>query len=145
MPSTLAARARHPLLDWRALSADYASYHRSPGNQLCHAFGIPLIVLAVVAWTRLPGGFPLAALVLPVYLAWNLRIAAGMSLAVGLFSLAAPHLPWWGAGAAFVAGWIFQLVGHQVFEGQSPAFLRNLAHLLVGPAWLVEKALRAGR
>ena len=27
--------------------ADYASYHRTPGNQACHYAGIPLIVLSL--------------------------------------------------------------------------------------------------
>jgi uncharacterized membrane protein YGL010W len=44
--------------------------------------------------------------------------------------------------AAFVLGWIFQAVGHAVYEKNSPAFFRNLVHLLVGPAYLVNKVLR---
>ncbi len=39
-------------------------------------------------------------------------------------------------------GWIFQGIGHAVYEKRSPAFLRNLVHLLVGPAFLVNEALR---
>ena len=38
-------------------------------------------------------------------------------------------------------GWIFQGIGHAVYEKRSPAFLRNLVHLLVGPAFLVNEAL----
>jgi uncharacterized membrane protein YGL010W len=38
-----------------------------------------------------------------------------------------------------------QFVGHARFEHSSPAFLRNLVHLLVGPAWLVERSLRRER
>jgi uncharacterized membrane protein YGL010W len=40
----------------------------------------------------------------------------------------------------FAGGWIVQFVGHAAFEKRSPAFLKNLLHLLVGPAWLVERA-----
>lgn len=146
-PAPPAVAARHPLLDWPALSADYAQYHRSTGNRACHALGIPLIVLALVAWTQVPalGRFPLVAAILPVYLAWDVALFVGMAVSVALLALAAPLLPGWGAGAAFVVGWILQLVGHQFYEGQSPAFLRNLVHLLVGPAWLLEKLLRPGR
>ena len=43
---------------------------------------------------------------------------------------------------AFVLGWAFQGVGHGVFEKNSPAFLKNLVHLLVGPAYLVNEVLR---
>ena len=41
----------------------------------------------------------------------------------------------------FVVGWIFQFIGHYVYEKRSPAFFRNLAHLLVGPLWIVAKAV----
>ena len=44
--------------------------------------------------------------------------------------------------AAFVLGWIFQAIGHGVYEKSSPAFFRNLVHLLVGPAYLVNKLVR---
>jgi uncharacterized membrane protein YGL010W len=41
----------------------------------------------------------------------------------------------------FFGGWAVQFIGHAVYEKRSPAFLKNLLHLLVGPAWLVERAL----
>ena len=44
--------------------------------------------------------------------------------------------PWPAGVAAFVAGWILQLVGHR-YEGRKPAFLTNGVHLLIGPLWIV--------
>lgn len=131
------------LRDWKALSADYASYHTTRGNQLCHAIGIPLIVLAVVAWSFWPAGnpVPLAAALLPVYFVWDLRLALGMLALLAACAGVASLLPPGGALAAFVVGWIFQLAGHKLYEGKSPAFTRNLIHLLVGPAWLLQKLL----
>jgi uncharacterized membrane protein YGL010W len=41
----------------------------------------------------------------------------------------------------FVLGWIFQGVGHYYFEKRSPAFLKNLTHLLIGPLWIFSKLL----
>ena len=35
-----------------ALLADYASYHRTRGNLICHAFGITLIVFGSVVLLR---------------------------------------------------------------------------------------------
>ncbi|MBI5201917.1 MAG: DUF962 domain-containing protein [Elusimicrobia bacterium] len=128
------------LTDWPALSSDYAGYHATRGNRLCHAFGIPLIVFAVVAWSRLPGThLPLAALLLPVYFVWDPRLGLGMGAAIFAFSALAPLAPPGSALAAFVVGWVFQLVGHQVYEKRSPAFLTNLTHLLVGPAWVLQE------
>ena len=49
-------------------------------------------------------------------------------------------LPWAVGLGLFLGGWILQFLGHALFEKSSPAFLRNLLHLLVGPAWLVERA-----
>ena len=42
--------------------------------------------------------------------------------------------------ALFVVGWILQFVGHAI-EGNRPAFFRNPVYLLVGPLWLVRRAL----
>jgi uncharacterized membrane protein YGL010W len=49
------------------------------------------------------------------------------------------------AAALFAVGWIFQLVGHAVYEKNRPAFARNLRHLLVGPLWIARKVSRRGR
>ena len=42
----------------------------------------------------------------------------------------------------FVFGWVLQFVGHYVYEKRSPAFMKNLTHLLVGPLWILAKATR---
>jgi len=44
--------------------------------------------------------------------------------------------------AAFVLGWVFQGIGHARYEKNRPAFLKNLAHLMVGPLFLVNELLR---
>jgi len=128
---------------WAAISADYAQYHQTAGNRLCHLLGIPLIVYAIVCWTRWPAGnpVPLAAGFLPVYFYWGWPLGLGMTAELALLTVLCRYLPAWSALAAFIVGWIFQLLGHKVFEGKSPAFTRNLAHLLVGPAWIVEKII----
>ena len=40
----------------------------------------------------------------------------------------------------FVGAWVLQFIGHYVYEHRSPAFFRNLTHLLVGPLWVLAKA-----
>jgi uncharacterized membrane protein YGL010W len=49
---------------------------------------------------------------------------------------------WHWALLLFVVGWILQFVGHAI-EGNQPAFFRNPVYLLVGPLWLVRRALAA--
>lgn len=129
------------LLDWPALAADYARYHTHPMNRLCHSIGIPLIMLAVVRWTQWPdiSLFPAVAVMLPLYAAWHPALALGLASLLFLMAAAAPWLNAWFVFACFVVGWIFQLVGHSVYEGKSPAFTRNLLHLLVGPLWVLSK------
>ena len=125
---------------WSALSADYAQYHRDPRNKACHVIGIPLIVFCVVRWTQIGGSaFPLAALVLPLYLYWDPALGAGMAALLALMAVTSRLLPAWTFGAFFVAGWLLQFVGHR-YEGKSPAFTKNLLHVLVGPLWIMREA-----
>jgi uncharacterized membrane protein YGL010W len=49
---------------------------------------------------------------------------------------------WRWALSLFVAGWIFQFVGHLI-EGNQPAFFSNPFYLMVGPWWLVRRAAEA--
>lgn len=49
------------------------------------------------------------------------------------------HWPW--ALGLFVAGWMFQFIGH-VFEGKKPTFFSNPLYLLVGPYYFLRKLLR---
>ena len=41
------------------------------------------------------------------------------------------------SGDRVVIRWIFQFVGHSVYEKKQPAFLENVTHLLVGPLWIL--------
>jgi uncharacterized membrane protein YGL010W len=133
-----------------ALLADYALAHRTRGNVFCHAVGITLIVFGVLAllaripvashWTAAEVLIALAG----VYYLWlDVPLGLAVILAALLLDVAARRAGDWKIGAAaFVVGWIFQGIGHAVYEKRSPAFLRNLVHLLVGPAFLVNEALR---
>ncbi|HEY1250162.1 MAG TPA: Mpo1-like protein [Thermoanaerobaculia bacterium] len=136
-----------------ALLADYGSSHRTRGNLICHAVGITLIVFGVLVMLRTfrvagpwTAAEPVLALVAAVYVLLDVPLGLATVAVLVLLDLAARAVPHWGWGAAaFVVGWIFQGIGHAVYEKKSPAFLRNLAHLLVGPAFLVNEALRIHR
>ena len=132
--------------------SDYASFHRTPGNKACHYVGIPLIVLSLFALlARVPlfvlGGFTVtsaeALLVVSTayYLTLDVGLAALMLLASAVLAAVGRMIPAPVAVALFVIGWVFQFVGHYVYEKQSPAFFRNLAHLLVGPLWILGRVL----
>lgn len=135
----------------RSHFADYAAFHGTAGNRVCHYVGIPLIVLsafALLAQVQLlsVGGFTvtLAEVVMLLATVYYLTLDAGLAALMLLASLGLdvvgrvlPPTPAW---SLFVLGWVFQFVGHYVYEKKSPAFFRNLAHLLVGPLWILAKA-----
>jgi uncharacterized membrane protein YGL010W len=137
-----------------ALFQEYASYHSTKGNLVCHSVGIPLIIFGVFSILlkvslplRLPWGPLTLAEVLLIlatgyYLTLEVRIALVMFIVGLLFDLLARGVDnVWVGVAAFGVGWVFQGIGHSVYEKKAPAFFRNLVHLLVGPAFIVNKVL----
>ena len=138
-----------------ALLADYGSYHRERGNLLCHVAGITLILLgtlSMLATIRL--GFVAGSLIRLTaaeavtgaadlfYLALDLPLGLAMAMELGFLDVIARAVGDWRVGlAAFAVGWVFQGIGHAIFEKNKPAFLKNLAHLLIGPVFLVNELL----
>jgi uncharacterized membrane protein YGL010W len=135
--------------------ADYGAFHATPGNRACHSLGIPMIFFAVLALLgHVPllevGGFTVT-LAEPVILAatlyyFRLDAALGAVMLVVSVVLAAAgrFVPLAAAAVLFVLGWVLQFVGHYVYEKKSPAFFRNVTHLLVGPLWILAKAIGRG-
>jgi uncharacterized membrane protein YGL010W len=137
----------------RAHFADYATFHATPGNQACHYVAVPVIVLTVLALlAQVPlatvSGFTvtLAEIVLVLvtvyYLTLDPPLALLMVAASAVFIWIGRSLPWTVSLGLFVAAWVLQFVGHYVYEHRSPAFFRNLTHLLVGPLWVLAKATK---
>ena len=129
------------------LFEDYSHHHRTAGNKWCHRIGIPLIVLSLLGMLSLLR-FPVGALVVDgamalivvsgAYYFWlGWRIGLGMLIASILLYIAGAALPFGVNLALFIAGWIFQFIGHGVYEKRNPAFLKNLVHLLVGAMWIL--------
>ena len=135
----------------RAHFTDYAAFHATPGNKACHYVAVPLIVLtlfALLAQVELATAFgftlTLAEVVIVLVTAYYLTLDAPLALlmlaASILFAWAGRFIPPAIAFALFAAAWVLQFIGHYVYEHRSPAFFRNLAHLLVGPLWVLAKA-----
>lgn len=126
------------------LFAEYASYHADRRNRVCHAFGIPLIVLGILGLLHLVrvGPVDLAAVaaigVLLYYAAIDLRGALISLVVFAILYLVAVRLVWQVNLAAFVLGWGFQFVGHKL-EGTKPKFFENLVYLLIGPLYIFEE------
>ena len=135
--------------------ADYATFHGTPGNKACHYVAVPLIVLTLVALlaqveVATVSGFTLTlaevviVLVTAYYLTLDATLALLMLAVFVLFAWAGRFIPPPIALALFIAAWVLQFIGHYVYEHRSPAFFRNLTHLLVGPLWVLAKASGRG-
>jgi len=152
---TLPADARS-MRDWLER---YGQDHRHPVNRLLHWICVPLITGSVLAllWTvpvpeslLHPGAWAVFAIVLVFAWYWKRSHRLGAALLVALALLAllcawvfaqwGPTTMRWLASGVFVIAWIGQFIGH-LFEGRRPSFFTDLAYLLIGPAWLMDKLL----
>jgi uncharacterized membrane protein YGL010W len=135
----------------RSYFDDYAAHHATAGNKACHQVGIPLIVLSLFALLgRVPlfavAGFTvtaaelLLAVVTVYYFTLDRTLALLMAVVSAVLIAAGRFIGLWPAVAVFVFGWILQFIGHYVYEKRSPAFFKNLTHLLVGPLWILARA-----
>lgn len=135
----------------RARLEEYGTLHRTRGNEVCHFIGIPLITFGAGSML---GAVPLFVLedvrvtladavllgVVAFYVSKARMLGLVTALIVSGIVLAGERVPFYFGVAIFLVGWGFQFFGHAKYEKSSPAFLQNLVHLLVGPAWLVERA-----
>lgn len=125
------------------LFAEYGSYHADKRNRACHAVGIPLIVLGVLGlFSSIKLGpidlaIPVAIVVLAYYASLTVRGALISLVAFAVLYVIAARLSWQLDVAAFVVGWVFQLIGHR-FEGNKPKFLENLTYLSIGPLYFFD-------
>lgn len=133
------------------LWADYEEHHRTAGNKWCHMVGIPLIafsllgLLAVEVYRVGAWSVELSLLLLVLtaqgYIRLDARLGAALTVFYVALYLGARLLSWQVNLGLFVLGWVFQFIGHGVFEKRSPAFFRNLVHLRVGPLWVANHIL----
>ncbi len=138
--------------DIHASFADYASHHQTKGNKWFHRFGIPMIMLTLigmlarvgigsVAGVHIDAGMVLIALAAVYYFTLEWRLAIPMLIVSIGFYLIGRWLPMSVNVALFVLGWIFQFIGHAVYEHRQPAFFRNVVHLLIGPLWILNDVI----
>lgn len=130
------------------LFADYASYHQTAGNKAFHRVGIPMIMLSLigmlthvrlidVATVRIDAAILLLAAASAYYFVIEWRLAMAMVAVSIAFYFIGAAIPFWINVTLFILGWIFQFIGHKVYEHKNPAFFRNFVHLLIGPLWIL--------
>jgi uncharacterized membrane protein YGL010W len=131
------------------LFKEYASYHTDRRNKVCHAFGIPLIVLGILGLGHLVHLGPVidlaavaAVALLMYYAAIDIRGALISLVVFAILYFLAIRLSWQVSLGAFIFGWGFQFLGHKL-EGSKPKFLENLIYLLIGPLFIFEEVFGA--
>ncbi|HUP63413.1 MAG TPA: Mpo1-like protein [Thermoanaerobaculia bacterium] len=134
--------------DIQTLFAEYASFHRTSGNKFFHRLGIPMIMLTLIGMlasvplfdgggVRVDVAMLLIAATTIYYFVIEWRLALAMlAVSIAMYFLGRA-MPMWLNAALFVLGWIFQFIGHRVYEKKNPAFFRNFLHLLIGPLWIL--------
>ncbi len=138
------------------LWSDYQDHHRTKGNRTCHMIGIPMIVFGLLSLLSIPiatvGGWPIEISLIilvavgAIDIALDARLGALMLVISFLLYLVARDLKAWPIAAGlFVIGWVCQFVGHGVYERRQPAFYKNLAHLLIGPLWVLNHVFHVRR
>lgn len=134
------------------LFADYASYHQTKGNKVFHRLGIPMIMFSLIGMltlvtlfdvgtVRLDAAMVLIALSSAYYFVIEWRLGIAMIAVSIVFYFVSAAIPFWINVALFVLGWIFQFIGHKVYEHKNPAFFRNFVHLLIGPLWILNDVI----
>ena len=142
------------------LLSRYAEYHRDRRNIATHLVGVPMIVFGVGVLLARPAFMLVGIALSPAWLlfaataAWYLTrghfvVGAAVSAVVGVLLVLAHGVAYgstaswlaWGLGA-FIVGWVIQFVGHY-YEGRKPAFVDDLAGLLVGPMFVTAEVLFA--
>jgi uncharacterized membrane protein YGL010W len=130
------------------LFADYASYHQTKGNKVFHRLGIPMIMFSLIGMLtqvtlfdvgtiRVDAAMLLIALSSAYYFIVEWRLGIAMIAVSIVFYFVSAAIPLLFNVALFVLGWIFQFIGHKVYEHKNPAFFRNFVHLLIGPLWIL--------
>jgi uncharacterized membrane protein YGL010W len=138
--------------------ASYGAYHRDPRNKLTHFVGVPLVTFSLflaLGWFRFvaapEGPITGASLFFLLVFLYYLRLDWPVALLQAPFNLLllwladrAALLPFQQSLmvflGAFIAGWVFQLLGHAI-EGRRPALADNLLQIFNAPLFLTVEVL----
>jgi uncharacterized membrane protein YGL010W len=137
----------------------YAAYHHDPRNKLSHFFGVPLVIFALfvfLGWFRfaptpdlplLSGAALFCLLVFVYYLGRDWFVALVQAPFIGALLWLADQVARWPFAesmltflAAFLGGWLIQLVGHAL-EGRRPALADNFLQIFNAPLFLTVEVL----
>lgn len=133
----------------------YSAYHRHPMNRVIHFIFVPTIVWTIMVWfdlvplfdvggTTITLAFPIVGALLIWYLMLDFVLGVAATAvftmllvsAIQINATVAPATAALIAAGVFVASWVFQFVGHGVWEKRRPALFDNLFQIFVAPMFL---------
>lgn len=134
----------------------YTAYHRNPINRVIHFVMVPAIVWSLMVWldlvplfmwesTSITLAFPVVAALLMWYIMLDFALGVAIVAVFTVLLVSAIQLhETVGAGPAaaiagivFVASWVFQFLGHGVWEKRRPALVDNLTQVFIAPMFLI--------
>jgi len=134
---------------------EYAADHQDPTNRLIHKLCVPLIVfhvLAMLDWVHLAAlpiegwsltlGHAAAAAVLTFYFWGSTKYGLLLTVWAAACLWVSHYTPWWLTTVLAVVLWVLQLIGHRVYEQNTPSLSRNLIQALIGPLFVFAVLLK---
>lgn len=135
----------------------YTAYHRHPMNRVIHFVMVPAIVWSLMIWldlvplvtvggTAITLAFPVVAALMIWYLmldfslgiasvaVFTVLLVTAIQLNVAVADAGTSALI---AGGVFVGSWVFQFLGHGVWEKRRPALMDNVTQVFIAPMFLV--------
>ncbi|CAI4039258.1 hypothetical protein SMKI_07G2390 [Saccharomyces mikatae IFO 1815] len=130
------------LLDLRSQLGFYKFYHNNPKNVFIHSIFVPTILFSsccMLHRVTIYHGISLTALLSVFFFLFYCLLYLPTGLLAGLLLLLLNlalvdhriHLSFKQEVSLFVIGWIFQFIGHGVFEKKRPALIDNVVQSLV--------------
>ena len=134
--------------------AEYRHQHTTATNKLCHYIGIPAILLGLLlllnwVWVSFAGHFNITfswlfvIAILVYYYFIDVKLAVVMTVVLIILNLICYWIAYPKPTTAnlilflilFIGGWVLQFIGHS-FEKAKPAFLNNIAQVLIAPLFV---------
>lgn len=130
---------------------EYAESHRNPTNKAIHNIAVPLIMWSLLGFLHTftigNSDFRLSYVLIVVSMLYYATfkkplVLLAMGLVTALMVASFFFIPELRIVSlvVFFVSWVAQFYGHKV-EGKKPSFFKDLLFLLIGPIWVMEKAV----
>lgn len=151
MSTTASTENVNKLTDLQYWFMEYKKDHMTEGNIKTHYIGVPGVLISLLgilnelSFTVMNTTITVSMILFAIGMMWYLILDKKLALLVALPMLGVLYastlisLKW--HLIIHAISWFFQLLGHYKYEGRSPAFLKSLPQLLIGPIFIFAKTI----